>query len=120
MGSDSRAGPQGASDRDLGDGRLGGADAPQRRGGAMAQDRVLGDEHGREPDALPRHDPVADGVHAAVDPVQTARAQAAPDRVGAEAEGAKLAPGHHAMLASGQGGDRRIGPTHSTLCADIA
>lgn len=77
-------------------------EVPQGRGGRVAEDdgvRTAAGEDGR-PQAPARGDmPVAEGVHAAMEPVQAARADAMVDRTSREAGGPQLTGGDDAVLA---------------------
>ena len=79
------------------------ADAPQRRGAAVAQHRSLATREDRgEPSALTRGGKVADGVDAAMKPMPAPAATTARDRV----LGDRQLPGRdHAVLTRREGGD---------------
>ncbi len=95
------------------DRRAGAAQVPRGRGRVMTQRRTVpARQHRRHPVPITCQCSVPDGVHAAVDGVESTRMEASIDGVLAEAEGDQLATTDHPVLARHE----RIGvgfPSHT-------
>jgi hypothetical protein len=96
--------------RDLDQSARTGAQADERRGIAVAQDRArAGGENGGHPAALHRQAAMAYGVHARVHDVQPPALYASIDRAPAESQLRQLRARNHAVLALGQPRDPLVG-----------
>jgi hypothetical protein len=73
----------------------------------VAQDAVRC-HRGREIPAAPVHEGVADGVDAAVEPVQPPAGHAVPDHRVRQPDLSKVVPAHHTVLATGELGEADI------------
>jgi hypothetical protein len=109
---------QRARDGDLGARAVAAADAPERRGGAVAQHGPRADERRRHPRRLAPQGLVADRVHAPVHGEQSPFDDAMVDGAAMRPEREELPTRDHAMLPSRQratASSRRIRPLHPML-----
>jgi hypothetical protein len=92
---------RGRGDRDVDRTFDGFEEAPERRGGAVAEDGALAaGENGGHPAPVPAEASVSHGVDAAVDAVEAPELQAPRGRTLVDAHAAELLNGDHAVLPS--------------------